>query len=101
MCFGVGSAGQLFYTNIAKKTNKSDYKCDITVSISLKFAFNISRRVREITFEPKNAQHRACFDHIIEKAQMNPGSESATHEYRQFRAMPYDYFLIAPDLIRA
>ena len=53
--FGVGSAGQLFYTNIAKKTNQSNYKCDISVSISLKFAFNIFRKVRENIFEPKNA----------------------------------------------
>ena len=35
--------------------------------------------VREIIVEPKNAQHRACFDHMIEKAQMTPGSESATY----------------------
>ena len=79
MCFGVGSAGQLFHANIAKKTNKSGYKCGLRVSISLRFAFNISRKVQEIIFEPKNAQHRACFDHMIEKAQMTPGSESATY----------------------
>ena len=64
-----------------KKTNKSGYKCGLSVSISLKFAFNISRKVREIIFEPKNAQHRACFGHIIEKAQMTSGSESVTYIY--------------------
>ena len=79
MCIGVGSAGQLFHTNIAKKTKKSGYKCGFSVSISLKFVFNISRKVKEIIFEPKNAQHWVCFDHILEKAQMTPGSESATY----------------------
>ena len=54
--FGVGLAGQPFHTNIErKKTNKSDYKCDISVSISLRFAFNIFRKVRENIFEPKHA----------------------------------------------
>ena len=42
-----------FLHKYCKKTNKSDYKCDIRVSILLKFAFNISRKVREIIFEPK------------------------------------------------
>ena len=51
--FGVGSAGQLFYTNIAKKTNKSEYKCDIRGSILLRFAFNISGKVIENISEPK------------------------------------------------
>ena len=78
MCIGVGSAGQLFHTNIAKKTKKSGYKCGFSVSISPTFVFNISRKVKEIIFEPKNAQHWVCFDHILEKAQMTPGSESAT-----------------------
>ena len=68
-----------FTHKYCKKTNKSGYKCGLSVSISLKFAFNISRKVREIIFEPKNAQHRACFGHIIEKAQMTPGSDSATY----------------------
>ena len=62
-----------------KKTNKSDYKCDISVSISLRFAFNIFRKVRENIFEPNNVQNMVCFDHTIEKAQMTPGSESATY----------------------
>ena len=83
LCFGVGSAEQLLHTNIAKKQHKSGYKCGLSVSISLKFAFNISRKVREIIFEPKNAKHRACFGHIIEKAQMTPGSESATYQFEE------------------
>ena len=62
-----------------KKTKKSGYKCGFSVSISLKFVFNISRKVKEIIFEPKNAQHWVCYDHILEKAQMTPGSESATY----------------------
>ena len=64
-----------------KKTNKFDYKCGSSVSILLKFAFTISMKVREIIFEPKNAQRRACLDQIIVKAQMTPGSESATLSY--------------------
>ena len=62
-----------------KKTKKSGYKCGFSVSISLKFVFNISRKDKEIIFEPKNAQHWVRFDHILEKAQMTPGSESATY----------------------
>ena len=68
-----------FLHKYCKKINKSDYKCDISVPFSLKFAFNIFRKVSENIFEPKNAQHRACFDQIIVKAQMTPGSESATY----------------------
>ena len=44
-----------FSTQILQKTNKSDYECDMSVSISLKFAFNIFRKVKENIFEPKNA----------------------------------------------
>ena len=62
-----------------KKTKKLDYKCGLSLSILLKFAFNISMKVREINFEPKNAHLRACLDQIIVKAQMTPGSESATY----------------------
>ena len=75
-----------FPRKYCKKTNKSGYKCGLRVSISLRFAFNISRKVQEIIFEPKNAQHRACFDHMIEKAQMTPGSESATSLLAQLAA---------------
>ena len=57
-------------------TKKDDYK---SVSILLKFAFNISMKVREFFFEPNNAQRRAYLDQIIAKAQMTPGSESATY----------------------
>ena len=42
-----------FLPKYCKKTNKSDYKCDIRVSILLKFAFNISRKVIENISEPK------------------------------------------------
>ena len=69
-----------FSTQILQKINKSDYKCDISVSISLRFASNTFRKVRENIFEPNNVQNMVCFDHIIEKAQMTPGSESATYE---------------------
>ena len=51
----------------------------MSVSISLKFAFNIFRKVRENIFEPDDMQHMVCFDQIIVKAQMTPGSESATY----------------------
>ena len=54
-----------------------------SVSVSFKFAFDISRKVRKIIFEPKNAQHRACFDQMIVTAQMTPGSESATYALNQ------------------
>ena len=40
--------------------------------------FDISRKVREIILKPKIAEQRACYDHIMVKAQTNPGSESAT-----------------------
>ena len=32
---------------------KNDYKCGLSVSILLIFAFNISMKIREIIFEPK------------------------------------------------
>ena len=44
-----------FLHKYCKKINKSDYKCDISVPFSLKFAFNIFRKVRENIFEPKDA----------------------------------------------
>ena len=79
MCFGISSVGQLFHTNMAT-TKKDDYK---SVSILLKFAFNISIKVRENIFEPKNAQRRACLEQIIVKAQMTPGSERTTYAKRK------------------
>ena len=69
-----------FPRKYCKQTNKSGYKCGFSVSISLKFVFSIFWKVKEIIFEPKNALHWVCFDHILEKAQMTPGSESATYE---------------------
>ena len=55
LCFGVSSAGQLFTTNMTKKTNKSDYKCGLSVSILLEFVFHIPGKVKEIFLSQKNA----------------------------------------------
>ena len=61
MCIGVGSAGQLFHTNIAKKTKKSGYKCGFSGSISPTFVFNISRKVKKIIFSANTLLRRVEF----------------------------------------
>ena len=47
-----------FNQKYGKEANKSDYKCGLSVSFSLRFVFNISRKVRKIILVPKNVQHK-------------------------------------------
>ena len=75
LCYQFGRT--TFHYKYDKKTNKSDYKYGLSVSILLEFVFHISGKVKEI-FLSQKMQLRSCYDQITVKAQMTPGSESAT-----------------------
>ena len=68
MCFGVSSAGQLFYTNIAKK------QTNLIPNVIYVFQFHLNLHSIYLggskKVNPKNVQGRACFDFIMEKPQM-------------------------------
>ena len=53
------------------------------------FHLNISSKVKEFFCWQKNARHRACF----EKAQMTPGSESATYIFMEIASLSFSSIL--------